>query len=347
VSVRGWANKFASEFALQTPQILHSERIRMKGLTKRLLCCALGICAVVFAGCGSPWVKSLTAPLYKDEDAPDDTLTATEMNDEDFGIGIVPDRIFDVSDAGGWADALAGITVPGNYVINVTGNISVTNLPVWPAYTFGSISGITVSLRGGGSLAYTGSGYASLFTINTGQNLIIRDFTLQGDTDNGWTLLEVYSGGTATLKTGGKIIGNIAGATVGGGVFVSGGTFTMEGGEISGNTSTGGSGGGVYVGPGGIFTMSGGEIKDNTSSTGQGGGVYVDGSATLFDKTGGTIYGGSDSPPNTASGGLPGSGQAVYTGAESGRYRDDTVSDTDNISVSGGNCVGDWYPPPI
>jgi hypothetical protein len=267
------------------------------------------------------------------------------MNDEDFGSGIVPNQTFNVSDAAGWAAALAGITSPGNYVINLTEDISVTSLPVWPDYTFGTVSGITVSLRGGGSLAYTGSGYMSLFTVTNGQNLIIRDFTLQGDTDNGWTLLEVYSGGTATLKTGGKITGNIAYASVGGGVFVSGGTFTMEGGEISGNTSTGGSGGGVYVGPSGIFTMSGGEIKGNTAGLlSKGGGVYVNGSAT-FTKNGGTIYGGSDSPPNTADGGSPGSGQAVYTDAEGGKRRDDTVSD--NISVSGGTCGGDWYPPPI
>jgi hypothetical protein len=213
---------------------------------------------------------------------------------------------------------------------------------VWPDTTFGTVTGITVSLRGGGSLAYTGSGYASLFTVTTGQELIIRNFTLQGDTDNGWALLEVYSGGTATLKTGGKITGNYAVATVGGGVFVNGGgTFIMEGGEISGNTSTGGSGGGVYVGSSGIFTMSGGEIKGNASPTGQGGGVYVSASA-IFTKTGGTIYGGSDTPPNTADGGSPGSGHAVYTGAESGKYRDNTVSD--NISVSGGVCIGDWDP---
>jgi hypothetical protein len=402
----------------------------VKGLAKRLLFFSFVICVVtvVFAGCGSPWVKSLTASLYEDKSVPDDpappvistvtgvtvnpvaanvvtggtrqftavvngtnspaqtvtwsidetaidagtgisagglltvaaaetaatltvratstadpavsgtaavTVTVPGMNDEDFGIGIVPDQTFNVNDAAGWAAALAGITGPGNYVINVTGDISVTSLPVWPNTTFGTVAPVTVSLRGGGSLAYIGSGYASLFTVNTGQNLIIRNFTLQGDTDNGWALLEVF-GGTAVLKTGGKITGNIAGATVGGGVFVdSGGTFTMEGGEISGNASTGGGGGGVYIGSG-TFTMTGGEIKGNTALSSEGGGVYVSASAT-FIKTGGTINGGSDTPPNT-SGGV---GHAVYTAAEGGKYRDDTVSD--NISVSGGVCGGTWY----
>jgi hypothetical protein len=406
----------------------------MKGLAKRPFFFSLVICVVVavFAGCGSPWVKSLTAPLYEDEDVPDGTaapaastvtgvtvnpaaanvvkggtqqfsavvngtgnpeqtvtwsidetaivagtdisagglltvaaaetagtltvratstvdtgksaaaavtVTVPGMDDEDFGIGIVPDQTFNVNDAAGWAAALAGITSPGNYVINLTGTISVPDLPAYPNTTFGTVSPITVSLRGGGSLAYVDPSYtyASLFTVNAGQSLIIRDFTLQGDNDNGWALLEVF-GGSAILKTGGKITGNIAGATVGGGVFVdSGGSFTMEGGEISGNTSTGGSGGGVYIGSG-IFTMSGGEIKSNTSPTGQGGGVYVGASAT-FTKTGGTIYGGSDTPPNTS--GASGYGHAVYTAAESGKYRDDTVSD--NISVSGGVCGGTWY----
>jgi hypothetical protein len=302
--------------------------------------------AVILGGCENPWMKSITAPLFKDK--PDGTAPGVTMTEEeaknmaDFGVPAIPAaHIHTVSTAAEWAAALAGITGPGSYVINVTENISVTSLP---DPTFGTVSDITVSLRGGGSLAYTGLSYANLFIINTGQNLIIRDFTLQGDNDNGWALLAISSGGTATLKAGGKIIDNSATATIAsGGVTVSG-AFTMEGGEISGNI--GGSGGGVYISGSGTFTMSGGEIKDNASPTGQGGGVYVSASAT-FTKTGGTIYGGSDSPPNTASGGSPGSGHAVYTAAQGGKYRDDTVSDTDNISVSGGICGGTWYPPPV
>jgi hypothetical protein len=42
----------------------------MKELPKNLFRCALviGVLAAVFAGCGNPWMKSITAPLYKDKD---------------------------------------------------------------------------------------------------------------------------------------------------------------------------------------------------------------------------------------------------------------------------------------
>jgi hypothetical protein len=290
------------------------------------------------------------------------------MDDEDFGIGIVPDQIFDVTDAAGWDLLRDQIIIPGNYVINLTASIFITSSPN-PTFI---PSGITVSLRGGGSLAYSGSN-ASLLYVDNGQKFIIRDFTLLGDADNGLALLRVKYGGEAVLKTGGKITGNTTLGDYGGGVDIrSGGKFTMEDGEISHNTSdsgdgggvyingtgeftmkggaikdnfaTGGDGGGVYVSYGGNFTMEGGEISGNTSIGGKGGGVYINANMATFEKTGGTIYGDSDSPPNMA--GMATYGHAVYADAGGGKYRDDTVSD--NISVSDtGVYDGDWYPPPI
>jgi hypothetical protein len=254
------------------------------------------VLVIVFPGCGSPWVKSLTASLYEGD------LPAS-MNDEDFGAGAAIAGTFDVNNLSDWDAAINTIKYGGNnknYVINVTAPIATTTESGPLSFTFGGVTGITISLRGGGSLAYTGTTATNLFYITSGQHLIIRDFTLQGDSTNNNSLLEIASGGTATLKAGGKIAGN----------------------------ATFGDGAGVFVG--GTFNMTGGEIVGNTTAD-NGGGVYVDAAAT-FIKTGGIIYG---APSNMA-----GNGDAVYSGAGGGKYRDDDV--TDNISVNGGVFDGYW-----
>ncbi|MDR2028856.1 MAG: hypothetical protein LBP93_04880 [Treponema sp.] len=91
---------------------------------------------------------------------------------------------------------------------------------------------------------------------------------------------------------GGKISGNILSGSGnnGGGVYISGGNFTMKDGIISGNSGI--YGGGVYHHGAGAFTMTGGQITGCTASSG--GGVYLNAGGTYsFNKTGGTIYGGS------------------------------------------------------
>jgi hypothetical protein len=325
--------------------------------------------AVILGGCENPWMKSITAPLFKDK--PDGTVPGVTMTEEeaknmaDFGVPAIPaTNIHHVYDAAGWEGLRLLITDPGNYVINLTGAISITSSPD-PTFISG---GITVSLRGGGSLSYSGGSNASLLYADNGQKFIIRDFTLQGDTDNGQALLQVKYGGEAVLKTGGKITGNTILSGYGGGVDIrSGGKFTMEDGEISHNTSNSGDGGGVYINGtgefimkggaiknnfatggdgggvyayGGNFTMEGGEIFGNTSIGGKGGGVYINDLTATFEKTGGTIYGAPDTLSNAA--GMATYGHAVYA-AGGGKYRDDTVSD--NISVSDlGVYDGDWDP---
>jgi hypothetical protein len=279
-----------------------------------------------------------------------------KANEEDFGPGVTP-TYFSVSTADDWANAIAGIKEAGNYVITVTGNVPISE----NAAALYNIKNITFSLRGGGSLTYTGT--QNLFNITTDQHLIIRDVTLRGS-NSGAPLLGI-SNNTAkvTLKTGGKITGHTTTGSGGGGVLLSSGEFVMEDGEISGNTATG-SGGGVYVG-GGTFTMSGGTITDNTAdingggvyvlggtftmsggtignnkaSTGKGGGVYAANSVN-FTKTGGTIYGGSGENANMAS--AAASGHAVYSLSDN-KYRDDTV--TGNLSVINNVYDGNWVSP--
>ena len=91
------------------------------------------------------------------------------------------------------------------------------------------------------------------------------------------------SRGFFTMENG-KIFKNNA-SQYGGGVYISNGTFTMNSGVISENFST--CGGGVYSGN--TFTMTNGIISSNTASI-FGGGVFLK-SASLFNKTGGTIFG--------------------------------------------------------
>jgi hypothetical protein len=140
----------------------------------------------------------------------------------------------------------------------------------------------------------------------------------------------------------------------------------MSDGKISGNTAR--TGGGVYVGNG-SFTMSGGEISGNTASAtatatgsgstyGHGGGVYVYITGD-FTKTGGIIYGDTDNthtPNGTENTAVSGNtcGHAVgYAITDAGGppticYRDDTLTDTDDISTGDtlpanpGDTLNNW-----
>ncbi|MDR2662645.1 MAG: hypothetical protein LBC31_06570 [Treponema sp.] len=321
--------------------------------------------AAGFGGCENPWMKDAVAPLRdKDKDDPSSLgLSREELwNVEDFGLAAI-DGTFNVTNTGEWNAAITAINAGGNnknYIINLLGSVGV------PASNFGPVTGLTVSLRGG-TLSCSDSGM-NLLTV-AGQNLVIRDCILQGDSDNGKALLKI-SGGTVQLKSGG--IKDNTSTDDGGGVYVYGGTFTMYGGEISHNTSTGimNRGGGVCVTSGGTFTMYGGEISHNTSTGGGncgggvcvisggtftmnegtitcnsaafGGGVYVESGFVVFNKAGGTIYG-SDGGADANSAAMFGQGYAVYaeTTIPPSKYRDDTVSDS--IGVSGGSHSGTWY----
>jgi uncharacterized repeat protein (TIGR02543 family) len=157
------------------------------------------------------------------------------------------------------------------------------------------------SASSGNSSTYGGGVYVAggTFTMNGGE---ISGNTASSSTRNSSTSGYgggVYvAGGTFTMNDG-EISNNTASSysgysstiSYGGGVYVAGGIFTMNDGKISGNTAS--SGGGVYVVSdyyGSVtFTMSGGEIFGNTASS-YAGGVYM-GNNTIFNKTGGTIFG--------------------------------------------------------
>ena len=174
----------------------------------------------------------------------------------------------------------------------------------------------------------------SLFTVNNGITLILENNVSLRGRDNTASLVKINGSGTF-IMSGGKISGNTASSSYGGGVYNAGGTFTMSGGEISGNTASSYSsyssssssyGGGVYI-DGGTFTMSGGEISGNTASTSysssssssSGGGVYNAGGT--FTMSGGEISGNTASSSSSyysssCGGGVYSSGTFTMSGGE-------------------------------
>ena len=216
-----------------------------------------------------------------------------------FTVTVWPTANMTVTNTNEWNTALSAISNGGNnqsYVITVSGNVAVAGT-AYPNRTFGSITGLSVTLKGTGRLYLSSQG--SIIDLAANQTLIIDSagLTLEGlksgqngaTQDNTTSVVVVY-GGTAKLELrNGTITGNTSG-----GVSVHWGTFTMSGGEISGNTSgSSNGGGGVYVmgdpdNPG-TFTMSGGKISGNNASQ-YGGGVRVNYIAT-FTMSGGIISG--------------------------------------------------------
>jgi hypothetical protein len=224
------------------------------------------------------------------------TINIVTIDAEDFGSGSTIANTFAVTDASSWASAVSSINTGGNdknYIINVTGAITI---PGVQAETFTTPTGITVSLRGGGSIAITISGWGEAVWIKTGQTLILRDITLTGGASNAAPVVEVNSAGTLKMYDGAKISGNTNGGNAGG--VVSQGSFTMYGGIISGNTGL----------IGGVMVLSG-----------------------PFIKTGGIIYGNTgDSNANVSTNGNTYGHAVLYADY----YRDTTLDTGDNISTS-------------
>jgi hypothetical protein len=256
-----------------------------------------------------------------------------------------------------WTDALAHIAAfgsgtaetPQTYTIIVSGNIPVAGNT---SKSFGSVTDITVTLRGNGKLYL--SSWGNIIRGAARQTIIIdsANLTLQGlksgqngaSQDNDTPIiycdtLELKNGeisgnyggggvyaGTFTM-TGGTISGNYGG----GGVCAT--TFTMTGGTISGNTDTSYSyscGGGVYAG---TFTMTGGTISGNNSY--YGGGVYAD----TFTMEGGTISGNTNTSDSYSYGGYSYDGYSYGGGVYAGTFTmtGGTISGNTNTSDSYGS----------
>jgi len=243
-----------------------------------------------------------------DEVATPLTVTATSTVDWNRSASvtvIIPGGIsaIDVTNVATWNTAINRIRNGGNnqtYIINVIGNISVP-LPPHNENLFGSLTGISVTLQGNGTITPASNG--NLLRIGAGQMVIVRgNISLRGrsnigthDMSNGSVVL-IGTNGYFRMEGNASITGNTV-RGVGGGVYVNGGNFTMEGGTISDNIAW--VGGGVFVDSVGTFTMEGGTISGNTTSHHEGGGGVALGgrglaapqSRGIFVMRGGTISG--------------------------------------------------------
>jgi hypothetical protein len=275
-----------------------------------------------------PMLFIMACPNPAEDNYGDGNDELTGIDAEDFGASASISGSFNVGGKADWDNAIAAIRTGGkdkNYVINLTNNVTIPSAVTSDgrsAYNFGSVTGITVSLRGQKTLTLDPDGpKGSLLSVRDGQTLVLRESALVGRKDNDEALVSVS--GKFTMY-GGKISGNTVSSEnpSGGGVDVDLGIFIMRGGEIYDNSAPYGGGALVYRS---VFTMSGGEIHDNSTPSGggvlvyegifamsggrifgnsalQGGGVYVSKGSRL-NKTGGVIYGSdaaADSFKNTA-----------------------------------------------
>jgi len=229
------------------------------------------------------------------------------------------------------------------------------------------------------TITITNNARGSLFDVGANVTLVLSEnITLKGHSNNNNSLVSVSSGGTMILKDGAMVRDNTnttvpsssdwraSGISVdgilvmdggivtenkcnngGGGIGVLNGTFMMNSGSISNNEAVI-DGGGVQVYKG-VFIMNGGIISNNRVTTMNpgtwvvgGGGVYISNAGGQFTKTGGIIYG-SDAPDGLANRVLyygMGGGAAVYV-YQSGKSRNATLYETDNISTSNWNVGWD------
>ncbi|MDR0474877.1 MAG: hypothetical protein LBH43_14530 [Treponema sp.] len=266
------------------------------------------------------------------------TITQTGRTSATFTVEVFAVPPVQVSNTAEWNAVVTAIRTGGNdkgYAVFINGDVAAAGAT---ANTFGTVSNVTVTLTGNGKLYLNSRG--NLIRLTVDQSLIIDSagLTLEGlkagvngaTQDNNQSVL--YADGlNARLELrNGKISGNAAGASNGGGVNIgSSATFEMSGGEISGNS--GSRGGGVYVN-GVIFEMSGGEISGNNASS-FGGGVCIFGGGTFHLETG-TIYGSGEVEDlrNTCN---PGAALYVFSSGDGGTAQYSTF--TGGIWNSNGN----------
>jgi hypothetical protein len=262
-----------------------------------------------------------------------------------------------VRNGGGFSEAIGTFIMEGGEISGNTATFTTTANGAGVRNTLHSIFTMKGGKISGNTSEYDGGGVYNTgrFTMQGGE--ISRNYAKSGDAGG------VFNWEANFIMEAGEISGNTASKN-GGGVYNCSGSvepaeFTMQGGKISGNTAYE-NGGGVYISRSniigaGIFSMQGGEISGNTASA-YGGGVFVyyygikDGSASgTFIKTGGTIYGDTDtdhtpgSTENTAASG----GHAVYLArnyASPHKKRDNDVGTgtEGNLYFSHSYSSGSW-----
>jgi len=193
-------------------------------------------------------------------------------DDGDFLENAIINEIFTVGNATQWSSAINTIRNGGNgrnYIINVTGNFSVAGAATT---TFGTAAGLTVSIRGENTISLSSNG--SLLIIGINQNVIIRDITLIGRTNNNTPLINVSGANSLfEMKGNSNITGNTntsnSGTTSGGGIASSSVLIMRDRSSVTNNH----------------VVMSSTSTSATSPSTihSRGGGVYNTGSFIMFN----------------------------------------------------------------
>ena len=174
-----------------------------------------------FAACGGGGGGPGPIPEPEPEPTPDEI---------DFGVGVTP-TVYDCTSAD-LEDTFSGISAAGNYVINVTGDVTLSSGTPLEIHS----SDVVISLRGTGSNSITADEYCLVALIEN-TKLILRDITLYGDPIKFDGVVSCRTGSTLIMESGSVINGGCTG------VYVIGGSFIMNSGVICGSEGDGG----VYI----------------------------------------------------------------------------------------------------
>ena len=145
-------------------------------------------------------------------------------------------------------------TIPGNYVVNITGNAVFTD------YVLLS-KGVKISLRGDGGII-TAPEAECIFAVDKGAKLVLRDITLDGKYNDYNYLIYLY--GEMSMEDGSLLTRGQDGA-----IDIEGGYFIMNGGEIRecggdfDTISVRGAGARFQKNPGGIIRGKNGDGANN------------------------------------------------------------------------------------
>ena len=186
---------------------------------------------VTFLLSGSLPSAQATAPV------PSQTPAAQASNPGGTATVAVPGdgATLNVNSPATWNTAINRIRSGGNnqtYIINVTGNVSVP-APPNNENIFGSVTGITVTFQGSGTISLSVNG--CLLRIDAGQTVILKNVTLRGRSGNDNPVVRIMRGGVFRMEGNASVTGNASGY---GGVYIDGGTFIMQdSASVSGNTT--------------------------------------------------------------------------------------------------------------
>ena len=224
----------------------------------------MAIIALLLAGCPTDSGSSSKKDPGPDPD-PGSGLTIEEMNEGDFGKGAVIKETKTFSTAADLENYwMNNINAAGNYVINITANITLSN----PLFFITGVPNVVISLRGNGKILTSVEENYVLY-LDSQETVIIRNITLKGVPDSSGSYEPVVFcdvGATLIMEEGSVITGGSDG------VILRGGSFAMNAGEIYGAEGVG-----VDVDPGKFDKYPGGVIYGNnlTGKSNTVGAVYV------------------------------------------------------------------------